>query len=222
MAANTDWIRDVIGDHTQSHPFVRSEMISTLIEVGPTLGRETLETYVARTAKQRKLLNVLKGYANNIEDSVKTGVNIVLSGNTGTGKDHLCIGIAKKAFVKSIVVKWLNGVQLKALCDEAINDRDPIGKAANSLTKPAVLWLSDPVLPGEILSPVHKDFLYLVVDCRYRASKPTWMTLNLDDAAQANTSIGSPTIDRIRNGAIMCDCDWPSYRKPLEWSSNAK
>jgi hypothetical protein len=51
------------------------------------------------------------------------------------------------------------------------------------------------------------------VDYRYSHRKPIWLTLNVADGAEAELRMGAQTVDRLRDGALVLFCNWPSYRK---------
>jgi hypothetical protein len=55
--------------------------------------------------------------------------------------------------------------------------------------------------------------LYRVLDRRYREVKPTWVTINAEDADDAKAKLGAPIFDRLKDNAELVPCFWPSFRE---------
>ena len=66
--------------------------------VGPRYADATLDNYTTDTESQESALRSILAYADDMKHEVMDlGTNIVLFGSTGTGKDHLLIGLARRA-----------------------------------------------------------------------------------------------------------------------------
>jgi DNA replication protein DnaC len=81
------------------------------------------------------------------------------------------------------------------------------------MTRPNVLAISDPTPPLGELSDYQRSMLFRVVDRRYRDLRPTWVTINAADSAEAERKIAPNIIDRLAHGALVLRCNWPSYRR---------
>lgn len=160
---------------------------------------------------QQNAVDRLKRYAAS-KDSVTDGQNVVLFGPSGTGKDHLLSATAMALFIRfGIVPIWWNGISLgkelrkrslgESFADENWNERNC-----------PVLWISDPVPPSGSLTEFVQGELFDIIDERYSHYLPTWVTLNVGSGEEAERRIGVQTVDRLRDGALVLHCNWPSYR----------
>jgi DNA replication protein DnaC len=77
-----------------------------------------------------------------------------------------------------------------------------------------VLFISDPGARGrEAMTDFMATSLFSVIDARYRARKPTWITLNTETPQEAEFRLGTPIVDRLRDRSLRVFCDWPSWRQ---------
>lgn len=73
--------------------------------VGRRYEKRTLGNYQCIDPKQNETIELLEKYCENILEHLENGVNILLHGPAGSGKDHLLIGLAKKVLIKCGVDK---------------------------------------------------------------------------------------------------------------------
>ena len=92
------------------------------------------------------------------------------------------------------------------------------GNLENCLANTTLFILSDPLPPGGRLSDYQATMLYVILDRRYRECKPIWASVNTVGRDEADARIGAPLVDRLRDGALVLACNWPSHRKPWEGS----
>jgi DNA replication protein DnaC len=174
----------------------------------------TFENYEIRNDSQRKVVASLVEYAKDAKENIAKGKNVLLIGPKGSGKDHLLCALARRVFMESASVPlWENGVELL----EQFH-RESMGAGArfdwnSDSPKSCDIWyVSDPVPPEGNLSESKKSAMFKLVDSRYSDLKPTWMTLNVADGAEAETRLGTQTVDRLRHDALVLFCRWESYR----------
>jgi DNA replication protein DnaC len=121
---------------------------------------------------------------------------------------------AKKIKVLSIHIDWKNGMDLfgdmRDLMDNKYLSEE---KFIESMILPDILILSDPIPPRGSITDFQSQMLFRVLDARYRRCTPTWVTLNVRGAQEADERMGAQLVDRLRDGALSIHCDWPSYRK---------
>lgn len=171
---------------------------------------------------QREVLLAMKDYAANMSDEVAQGNGIVLFGPTGTGKDHLLTALARHAILKhGFSVVWRNGMDLYGEMRDNIRNDKVESSLILQLTKPDILYLSDPLPPVGDLSPYQATMLQRILDARIRQMKPCWVSMNVKSSADADRRMGSALVDRLKPGSLGAFCDWPSHRKlrmvwPLE------
>lgn len=163
-------------------------------------------------ARQRKTVDRLQAFADDIEANVKAGRNLVLFGKPGTGKDHLLAAVMNATCRAGIGVRWLNGMRLferrRDAIDTDVRERDLLREYE---TVP-VLAISDPVPPWGDLERGQAEFLFRLVDERYRHFRPVWITANFVGGGDAEKRMGSQVVDRLRDGGLALDCDWESFR----------
>lgn len=174
----------------------------------------TFENYEIRNDSQRKVVASLVEYAKNAKENIAKGKNVLLIGPKGTGKDHLLCALAKRVFMETAKApEWDNGVELlEQFHRESMGS---IGRFDWNSESPAscdIWYVSDPVPPEGNLSESKKSAMFKIVDSRYSGMKPTWMTLNVVDGAEAETRLGTQTVDRLRHDALILFCRWESYR----------
>jgi DNA replication protein DnaC len=189
--------------------------------LGPRYSECTLENFELSAdpkfaGPQRKVLNEIRNYLENLTENVEKGRGVVLYGPPGTGKDHLLVAMLREAAKSRYHVRWKDGMRLYRNVREAIAQNKGEGSIARPLIDANVLAISDPVPPkGESVTGFQATFMFDLIDSRYRARRPTWVTANFADSADADSRLGAQIVDRLRDGALALHCSWPSYRKSL-------
>lgn len=187
-----------------------------LAQVGRRYAGADLASFNPPTDDAREVLAAVCGYANRIRENVDAGRGIVLLGRPGTGKDHLIVGVLRQAARAGFRVQWVDGAELFAAARDNIDSGDTEARWARRFTDPDILAISDPVPPaGEVREGWQISTLFRIVDRRYRDMKPTFITINVKDAAEAAGRMSGNIVDRLSHGSLVLKCNWPSYRKPL-------
>lgn len=188
--------------------------------LGPRYGECSLDNFeLSRDQKvaeaQRRVMEQITDYRDNLRERVAEGVGIVLFGPAGGGKDHLLVALMKPAVFAGFSVRWENGMDLFGDMRDQIDREDMTERQfIESFTKPDVLCISDPIPPWGSLREFQSAFLFRVLDRRYRDKKPTWVTANFANRQEAIDRVGGQLIDRLRDGALTLHCNWESYRRP--------
>lgn len=184
-----------------------------------------LSNYEAAFPKQVEALAAMQGYADAAWERIGDGQNVVIFGPSGTGKDHLLVGLVHATIAgleqakaetrnREVTFEWHNGPALSAAVRADIasgcRERDTtIYSACNA----AVLLLSDIIPPAGKLTDFQADTLYLIIDERYNWRRPTWVSVNVKNRQELDAGLGAAVADRLIDGALTIGCDWPSYRK---------
>jgi DNA replication protein DnaC len=157
----------------------------------------------------------LKQYGENLTTHVEEGEGLVLFGKQGTGKDHLMAGMLFHAARIGFTVRLVNGMDMYRGVSETWGTDAKESDRLKELTGPDILAISDPLPPTGKLQDYQTNFLYSVIDQRYRKMKPTWVTANFFSGKDAAERLSSQVADRMKDGALTLYCNWPSYRKSL-------
>jgi DNA replication protein DnaC len=143
---------------------------------------------------------------------------VVLLGPKGTGKDHLAIALAKLVAMETgLAPVWINGLDLFSdMRTLELSLPEDLGKDIIDPYRADILIISDLAPPAGVLSDFCQNSLFKLIDYRYSNRLPTWVTMNVSGGEEAAQRIGHQTVDRLRHGAIVVPCNWPSYRQPLQ------
>lgn len=214
MAADTEVRRRADEEQWRQH---RLAIIQErfLAGVGKSYRQCSLDNFKVTDSAQRAVVRALKAYQENIRAEVAAGRGIVLYGPTGTGKDHLLIGLGRVAVKHGLSVRWEYGPDLAARCRAAM-DSDELRENAiiRSLTGPDVLILSDPIPIRGDLSGYQATTLGRIIHQRDREGRTIWVSMNATSRGDADERLGAPLEDRLENAAIVAECFWTTHRKP--------
>ncbi len=174
--------------------------------------RCSFDTYQVYDGRQTHAIRAIAGWVTELHTRVAGGRGLVLYGSVGTGKDHLLAATLYQAAVH-FPTRWANAQELYAGARDRMDTAKSEAEWLRTWTDPIVLGLSDPVPPAGELSAWRLELLYRLVDRRYRRMRPTWATVNVKDAADADKRLTSPVWDRLQDGALLIPCFWPSWRE---------
>lgn len=161
--------------------------------------------------RQKAALTALIAYGKAMPAHIMSGRGVILSGPSGTGKDHCLTALARVAVLRyGKIVRWIRGSALYAE-SRAIMGRGE-AEFIGRFTRPAILYLSDPLPPVGGLTPHQSGILYEILDERNRQRRPTWVTLNVADRSDADTRLGAANTDRLIARSLVVEFDWASYR----------
>lgn len=181
-------------------------------DVGRRLAGATLDGYEVESQAQAQLVSRIKTYVADIKSMREQGVNVLLFGSCGTGKDHLSMCIARAAHMAGYTVAWKNGEDLYGDIRDVIDSRYTEADLIAEYVRPDFLWLSDPLPPSGSLTDWQRRWMFRIVDARYRKAKPMVVTANVNDHQEFCDRVGNQVTDRLLGSAISWMCRWPSYR----------
>jgi DNA replication protein DnaC len=196
--------------------------LAFLQKVGRRYSDATLNSFRATTPEQCAVLAAIQAYANHLVERVRAGDGIVLFGPPGVGKDHLLIGLARAALDRGGRPEWVNGIDLYGRFRAAMDGGESEESIVRQYTRPSMLIVSDPIPPKGAVSDYQAITLYRILDERYRNCRPTWASLNVATAEEADARMGSAAVDRLTHGALVLKCQWPSYRRPAAREGGAE
>lgn len=176
-----------------------------------------LATFEIYDHRQTAAVDAIKRYAAHLGKHVAAGDGLVLYGAIGTGKDHLLAWLLYQAARKhGLTCRWLNGQEFYGQIRDRISRDESEAELMSRLCAPDVLAISDPSPPAGDASNWNLSQLYRALDRRYRALRPTWVTLNASTVEEADERLSAPVFDRLRDGAVLIPCFWESKREPAK------
>lgn len=172
---------------------------------------------------QQVVVDALREYAQDMPAEVERGAGIILYGPSGSGKDHLLSAMARVAILHhGLTVRWENGADLFGEARDRISDDRPEAEWITKFATPDILYISDPLPPSGGLTTFQTSLLQRILDRRLRWLKPTWVSMNVASSAQADKEMGAALVDRLKPGAVVAYCKWPSHRKArIVWGGKA-
>jgi len=127
-----------------------------------------LTNYEITCPAQPKVLDALQKYADAIQERANSGDGLLLIGPSGSGKDHLLIGLARLAIGADLSVRWTSGPKLFARARQAIdNDYETPEAALRPFERSQILILSDLLPPTGRLTDFQNEIVYRLIDERY-------------------------------------------------------
>jgi len=162
---------------------------------------------------QREVVEALTMYAADFPAHEQAGEGLILFGPAGTGKDHLLAAVAREVVGRFHV--WptrRRGLDLFAEFRDRIDTAESELRLVRELAGCRLLILSDPLPPRGPLTDWQAGLLLSIIDARYENLRPTWISVNVSNRAEADERMGAQTFDRLRDGALAAFCNWPSYR----------
>lgn len=175
----------------------------------------TLESYKPVNPSSKRAHDIARQYAAEFEDVKKTGRGLILSGDVGTGKTHLAVGIAHEimksgnqpVFVSVIKavrkIKETYGRDKEQTEDQAIND----------FIEPDLLILDE--VGVQFGSETEKMYLFEIINGRYEKRRPTILISNLT-IPEFTKFVGERVMDRMReDGGKAVVFDWASERRNI-------
>ena len=187
-------------------------------DLGPRYApdRVTLENFSVYHPAQRAVLDRLP-------ERLARGEGLILYGSVGAGKDHLLAALLHQAVARHhVTCRWVSWPALFETFRQFGKKRqdpggeDPVREYCFDLgprVAAAILAISDPIPPAGPVSDWCTGQLLRLLDRRYRNLRPIWVTCNAESVEAMDEALTAPVFDRLREGAEIVPCFWPSYRE---------
>lgn len=164
------------------------------------------------TAAQRDALQVARAYAEQFDERVAQGRNLVFCGRVGTGKTHLAAAIGQAVLEHGYSVLMTGAFKL------VMQIKDSYRADSVQTTLQAI----DRIVDYDLLivdemgvqfgSETEKLLMTQVLNGRYEERLPTLVLTNLTEMELAGY-LGERLIDRLCDrGSLLIPFDWESYR----------
>lgn len=171
---------------------------------------------------KREVLQACRNLTDRIETVVEQGRSVVWTGPVGTGKDHLLACVLREAMQRKVTTGFVTGPNLAAatrdLIDRNTSEQEFLGRWANL----KLLAISEPDGTKEKQSDFYAEWLFRIVDGRYREKRSVFITINATSDKKIGEMVGLRTWDRIRDGALILRMDWGTKRRAAKVVGTAK
>lgn len=177
----------------------------------------SLKNFITETDEQKSVLEHCKIFLSRIGTDQPS--NLLLAGGSGTGKDHLLAGIAKRVMFDGKKVEYKKFYMLHDECLISMRDGESWYKKLNTLIKVDVAMIGEVGMQSN--TEFERKILYHIMDERSKNLLPTIFTTNLSlnsfknivDSKGVDGIQFDRTYDRIIQDCIICQMDWDSYRR---------
>lgn len=164
----------------------------------------------------------VRDFAQHLEAWLAEGMGLTLTGEVGTGKTHVAVGLVKLACGLGIEARFLTMAELLGAIkatyaqERAAARRRGGAEVAgetdvlDALAGLPLLALDD--LGSENPTPWVRDRLYTLINRRYLGRRPTIVTTNLSLEALAER-LGEPAVSRLWGASLVVKLRGADYRK---------
>lgn len=173
------------------------------------------ENFECRSQAMRDVRDACKAIADDVKLELYAGRSVVLAGPVGTGKDHLMAAMLREVVRAGRSCERINGTDLAGQCRDLIGGHATESEFLQRWATVDLLALSDPEGNREKATEYYADWLYRIVDYRYRLRKSIWITINASTGKEIADRVGERTWDRIQHNATIIRTNWKTHRKAL-------
>lgn len=198
----------------------------------PRMLAASFDNFVCDSDAQRSVLNACRAFADNLDPA--GGGGLWLIGAPGTGKTHLGSAMVQhiirakhdqaglfsaRQIINMQRASWggeKGGHRAHRVADpwdvpepDAFSDLRTTGEVVDFMAELPLLVLDE--IGVGFQSNAEQVQLYDVIDMRYQNCRPTVVISNLP-LPELKTVLGDRSFDRLREGARVLACNWPSAR----------
>ena len=177
----------------------------------------TLDTFIAESEPQRKALEACKGLVNTPD--LRQAGNLLLIGPPGTGKTHLANAMGTHVIRERKSWAAIHSAREIIRMLRATWDKNPLPHGDDEPQTETDLIHHLSTIELLCIDEVGLTFgtdsetiqLFDIIDGRYQRELPIVLCSNLA-LAELRQVLGERSFDRIREGARVVPCQWPSHR----------
>ena len=211
-------MRSLAEAHRERQEAIKREKAIEFCGIGKRFAGMTFNDYRAETEQQAHALDACKRFAGNFTRVLELGSNIVMLGNTGTGKTMLAACTMMEVIRAGYTGKYFT---VQTLIREIRSSWDRESKVSEREML-AQLVGYDLLIVDEVGvqygTDAEKVALFEVINGRYEAMKPTILISNLMPRQEGRPgpciedSMGDRIIDRLRHNGVFLGFNWQSKR----------
>ncbi len=169
-------------------------------------------TYNADQPKQQQALDLCKRYAAKFDTILEKGLNLILTGNTGTGKTHLAVSILRKIIRNHHTGVFATVDDMLKSIRATYNGGDMSETEAMDAYIQPDLFVLDEVGVAIGQEEKRRAMVFAIINARYNEMRPTVIIGNLTKT-EMEKYLGPRVWDRLREGGSpVVSFDWGSYR----------
>ncbi|MBY0576363.1 MAG: ATP-binding protein [Gallionellaceae bacterium] len=172
----------------------------------------TLDSYSATSEGQKRALAFATSYADQFDESLKSGRSAIFCGKPGTGKTHLAVGVALQIMKCGRCAMFTTVQRMVRRVKDTFrkNSEESEGDVINMLTYPDLLIIDE--IGVQFGSDFEKNLMFDILNERYEKLRPTLLLSNLT-APEIKAFLGERIYDRLReDGGQFVPFDWQSHR----------
>jgi DNA replication protein DnaC len=181
--------------------------------VPPRFANRRLATFQAVNDGAGRALAVAEAYAGDFRTARATGRSLILSGDVGTGKTHLALGIAHQVMAIGYTARYTVFQDAVLAVKETYRKESTAteAKVIETFVSPDLLVLDE--VGVQRGSETEKIILFSIVNGRYNEMKPTIVISNLA-LEPLKEFLTDRVMDRLREGGGRAVAfDWESFRR---------
>lgn len=167
----------------------------------------------------------LSPYRTHIDDFIREGVGLVLSGTSGTGKTMLCTLILKDLVQKGYRCYMTTASQLITMVRDGWKSQDERTMFRQKIERAEVLFIDDPgkelfgINPDTFNNSHSKMTIENILRERVQSSRPTFLTTNLNEH-QVEFSYGRAFASLLSESSFLITVGGQDHRKTVKSSAH--
>lgn len=187
--------------------------------IPPRFRSKTFEGFEPADDKQRRVLMIVKRYADLFDERYAAGGGMVMCGPPGTGKTHLACAIGNQIMAagRSALFSSVLAAARRVKQTYGKGSTESEQQVLDKFYEPDLLILDE--VGVQFGSEAEKLIVFEIINGRYERVLPTILMSNLPEE-ELGAFVGDRVIDRMREGGgVVLAFDWESRRKDIKTAS---
>ena len=177
------------------------------------LSVQTFDTFVTKTALQKKLYDTGKAYLDSVLHDADNPRRpwLYIGGNPGSGKTHICTAICGELLKNNIGVRYMQWLDESRRLKASVNDEDFEDYVSDYINVP-VLYVDDLMKQKYTKYPTFTEadikIAFTILNARYLQNKPTIISSEwdlIDQLLSADEGVFSRVYERCKGFTVTID-----------------